>query len=124
MATRRHRIWGILCRKISTISQRRLKSDTAGVEALTFCAEGYVVASDNVDGGGEDVYKKNEIISVVTTKTEDVIFVPKIEVFAHRLAALGQARGRSARRRLPGTKGRHLCAPNAFHALRLRSKFS
>lgn len=32
-----------------------------------FCAEGYVT-SDNVDGGGEDVCEKNEIISVVTTK--------------------------------------------------------
>lgn len=60
-----------------------------------------------MDGGGEDVYEKNEIVSVVTTKTEDVILVTIIELFAHRLPTLKQTRGRCVKNRLPGTKGRH-----------------
>lgn len=38
-----------------------------------------------MDGGGEDVYEKNEIISVVTTKKEDARLVTIIDLFAHRL---------------------------------------
>lgn len=65
-----------------------MKSDTAGVEALTFCADGYVVTSDNVDGGGEDVYEKNEIISVVTTRKEDARLVTITELFVRSLVTL------------------------------------
>lgn len=78
------------------------------------CAEGYVVASDNVDGGGEDVYEKNEIISVVTTKKEDAGLVTIIDLFAHRLVTLKQTRGRSAKSRLTGTKGDIHGAPMRF----------
>lgn len=35
-----------------------------------------------MDGGGEDVYEKNEIISVVTTKKEDARLVTIIDLFA------------------------------------------
>lgn len=75
-----------------------------------------------MDGGGEDVYEKNEIISVVTTKKEDARLVTIIDLFAHRLVTLKQTRGRCVKNRLTGTKGRHLQCSNAFHAL--RSKFS
>lgn len=75
-----------------------------------------------MDGGGEDVYEKNEIISVVTTKKEDARLVTIIDLFAHRLVTLKQTRGRCVKNRLTGTKGRHLRCSNAFHAL--RSKFS
>lgn len=90
-----------------------MKSDTAGIEALTFffffffSAEGYGVASDNVDGGGEDVYEKNEIISVVTTKKEDARLVTIIDLFAHRLVTLKQTRGLLCEKQaffLPGQK--------------------
>lgn len=47
-----------------------------------------------MDGGGEDVYEKNEIISVVTTKKEDARLVTIIDLFAHRLVTLKQTRGR------------------------------
>lgn len=60
-----------------------------------FCAEEYGVASDNVDGGGKDVYEKNEIISVVTTKKEDARLVTIIDLFAYTLVTLRQTRGRS-----------------------------
>lgn len=50
----------------------RLKSDTSGSEALTFffffflsCAEGYGVASDNVDGGCKDVREDSEAVPLV-----------------------------------------------------------
>lgn len=99
-----------------------MKSDTAGIEALTFCAEGYGVASDNVDGGGEDVYEKNEIISVVTTKKGDARLVTLIDLFSNGLATPKQTRGRGVKSGLAGTKGRHLRRSNAFRAL--RSKFS
>lgn len=76
-----------------------------------------------MDGGGEDVYEKNEIISVVTTKKEDARLVTITDLFAHRLCyieantwALCEKAG------FTGTKGRHLRCSNAFHAL--RSKFS
>lgn len=75
-----------------------------------------------MDGGGEDVYEKNEIISVVTTKKEDARLVTIIDLFAHRVVTLRQTRGCSVKSRLTGTKGRHLLCSNAFHAL--RSKFS
>lgn len=75
-----------------------------------------------MDGGGEDVYEKNEIISVVTTKKEDARLVTIIDLFAHRLVTLKQTRGRCVKTRLTGTKGRHLRCSSAFHAL--RSKFS
>lgn len=75
-----------------------------------------------MDGGGEDVYEKNEIISVVTTKREDVRLVTIIDVFAHILVTLKQTRGRSVKSGLTGTKGRRPLCLNAFHAL--RSKFS
>lgn len=71
-----------------------------------------------MDGGGEDVYEKNEIISVVTTKKEDARLVSIIDVFAHRLFTLKQTRGRGVQSRLTGTKGRHILCSNAFHALR------
>lgn len=60
-----------------------------------FCAEEYGVASDNVDGGGKDVYEKNEIISVVTTKKEDARLLTIIDLFAYTLVTLRQTRGRS-----------------------------
>lgn len=41
-----------------------------------------------MDGGGEDVYEKNEIISVVTTKKEDARLVTIIDLFAYRLVTL------------------------------------
>lgn len=47
-----------------------------------------------MDGGGEDVYEKNEIISVVTTKKEDARLVTIIDLFALRLVTLRQTRGR------------------------------
>lgn len=75
-----------------------------------------------MDGGGEDVYEKNEIISVVTTKKEDARLVTIIDLFAHRLDILKQTRGPVVKSRLTGTKGRHLRCSNAFHAL--TSKFS
>lgn len=75
-----------------------------------------------MDGGGEDVYEKNEIISVVTTKKEDARLVTIIDLFAHRVVTLKQTRGCSVKSRLTRTKGRHLRCSNAFHAL--RSKFS
>lgn len=75
-----------------------------------------------MDGGGEDVYEKNEIISVVTTKKEDARLVTIIDLFAHRLVTVKQTRGLCVKNRLIGTKGRHLRCSNAFHAL--RSKFS
>lgn len=79
------------------------------------CAEGYVVASDNVDGGGEDVYEKNEIISVVTTKKEDVRLVTIIDLFAHRLVTERQTRGRCVEKTgFPGQKEDIYCAPMRF----------
>lgn len=36
-----------------------------------------------MDGGGKDVYEKNEIISVVTTKKEDARLVTIIDLFAY-----------------------------------------
>ncbi|TMS19943.1 Transcription factor E2-alpha [Larimichthys crocea] len=72
-----------------------------------FCLYGYGVASDNVDGGGEDVYEKNEIISVVTTKKEDARLVTIIDLFAHRLVTLKQTRGLLCEKQaffLPGQK--------------------
>lgn len=59
-----------------------------------------------MDGGGEDVYEKNEIISVVTTKKEDARLVTIIDLFAHRLVSLKQTRGLGVKNRLTGTKGR------------------
>lgn len=73
-----------------------------------------------MDGGGEDVCEKNEIISVVTTKKGDARLVTIIDLFAHRLATLRQTRGRRVKNRLTGI-GHPRCS-NAFHAL--RSKFS
>ena len=48
-----------------------------------------------MDGGGKDVYEKNEIISVVTTKKEDARLVTIIDLFAYTLVTLRQTRGRS-----------------------------
>ena len=59
-----------------------------------------------MDGGGEDVYEKNEIISVVTTKKEDARLVTIIDLFAHILVTLKQTRGRCVKNRLTGTKGK------------------
>lgn len=80
-----------------------------------FCAEEYGVASDNVDGGGKDVYEKNEIISVVTTKKEDARLLTIIDLFAYTLVTLRQTRGRSVEKTgLPEQKEDIYGAPMRF----------
>lgn len=61
-----------------------------------------------MDGGGEDVYEKNEIISVVTTKREDARLVTIIDLFALRLVTLKQTQlcELCEKRALTGTKGK------------------
>lgn len=66
-----------------------------------------------MDGGGEDVYEKNEIISVVTTKKGDARLVSLIDLFPNRRATQeANTWRRREKRALTGTKGkRHPTAP-------------